>query len=166
MMRQTALALSLCAGIASCAPTNVTGPTAQIKNGTLQGVYSPEYDQDFFLGIPYAQPPVGSLRFRTPVALNESWSGAKPATQYSSAVSGMLVTHRKEALLIPSSAMDMEVTSGATQSRRTASTSMLFVQPDVRTRSSPLLSGSTEAATSWEVVWISATTRPSRLRTP
>jgi hypothetical protein len=79
MMRQTALALSVCAGIASCAPTNVTGPTAQIKNGTLQGVYSPEYDQDFFLGIPYAQPPVGNLRFRSPVALNESWSGAKTA---------------------------------------------------------------------------------------
>ncbi|KAF2633661.1 alpha/beta-hydrolase [Macroventuria anomochaeta] len=83
MLRKTALALSLYAGLTSCAPTNVTGPTAHVKNGTYQGVYSPEYNQDYFLGIPYAQPPVGNLRFRNPVSLNQSWSGVKPATQYS-----------------------------------------------------------------------------------
>lgn len=86
MMRKTALLLSLCASIASCAPTHAAGPTACVKNGTYQGVYSPEYNQDHFLGIPYAEPPVGNLRFRNPVGLNQSWSGAKPATQYSSAV--------------------------------------------------------------------------------
>lgn len=30
-------------------------PTAAVKNGTYAGVYSAKYDQDFFLGIPYAQ---------------------------------------------------------------------------------------------------------------
>lgn len=36
-----------------------TSPTVTVKNGTYGGVYSPQYDQDFFLGIPYAQ--VGEL---------------------------------------------------------------------------------------------------------
>ncbi|KAL3455984.1 Alpha/Beta hydrolase protein [Aspergillus heterothallicus] len=45
-----------------------------VKNGTLIGAYSSEYNQDFVLGIPYAQPPVGNLRYRHPQALNESWT--------------------------------------------------------------------------------------------
>ncbi|KAH6616573.1 carboxylesterase family protein-like protein [Boeremia exigua] len=88
MMRKAALVLSLSASIASCAPTNVTGPTARVRNGTYQGVYSPEYNQDYFLGIPYAQPPVGSLRFRNPVSLNQSWTDTRPAAQYSTACYG------------------------------------------------------------------------------
>ena len=86
MLRITALALSLCASLAICVPTNSTGPVAHLKNGTYQGVYSPEYNQDYFLGIPYAQPPVGNLRFRNPVGLNQSWNGVRPATQYSGEV--------------------------------------------------------------------------------
>src|SRR4051794_30962315 len=30
-------------------------PSVTIANGTYIGLHSPEYDQDFFLGIPYAQ---------------------------------------------------------------------------------------------------------------
>jgi hypothetical protein len=30
-------------------------PTVRVKNGTYSGIYSPEYGQDFFLGMPYAQ---------------------------------------------------------------------------------------------------------------
>lgn len=30
-------------------------PTVRVKNGTYSGIHSPQYDQDFFLGIPYAQ---------------------------------------------------------------------------------------------------------------
>ena len=45
-------------------------PTAVVRNGTYKGVYSPQYDQDFFLGIPYSQPPVKELRFRNPKPLN------------------------------------------------------------------------------------------------
>lgn len=38
------------------AATNTSSsPTATVKNGTYQGLYSPEYDQDFFLGMRYAQ---------------------------------------------------------------------------------------------------------------
>ena len=58
-------------------------PKAQVLNGTYTGVHSPEYNQDFFLGIPYAQPPVGNLRFRQAQSLNSSWCDSKNATSYS-----------------------------------------------------------------------------------
>ncbi|KAJ5519578.1 Carboxylesterase type B [Penicillium fimorum] len=37
----------------------------------------------FFLGMPYAQQPVGSLRFTVPQSLNASWDDTRDATQYS-----------------------------------------------------------------------------------
>jgi hypothetical protein len=30
-------------------------PVVTVKNGSYSGVYNPTYNQDFFLGIPYAQ---------------------------------------------------------------------------------------------------------------
>jgi hypothetical protein len=33
----------------------VATPVATVKNGSYSGVYNPTYQQDFFLGIPYAQ---------------------------------------------------------------------------------------------------------------
>jgi len=62
-------------------------PSAQVKNGTYEGVYSDEYDQDYFLGVPFAQPPIGNLRFRLPQSLNSSWDGTHGAKEYSSEVS-------------------------------------------------------------------------------
>lgn len=32
-----------------------TTPVVTVKNGSYEGVYSPEYGQDFFLGMRYAQ---------------------------------------------------------------------------------------------------------------
>lgn len=83
MLRNAALATALFFGLAV---SDAAVPTAQTKNGTYVGIHSAEYDQDFFLGIPYAQPPVGSLRFRNPVGLNTTWDETKPATQYSTEV--------------------------------------------------------------------------------
>lgn len=60
-----------------------TPPSATTKNGTYIGRYEPAYDTDYFLGMPFAQPPVGDLRFRTPRSLNESWSDTRNATEYS-----------------------------------------------------------------------------------
>lgn len=58
-------------------------PLATTKNGTYQGRYLAEYDQDVFLGMPYAQPPVGDLRFRWPRGLdNASFAGVRDASQY------------------------------------------------------------------------------------
>ncbi|KAL4150163.1 hypothetical protein PRNP1_009569 [Phytophthora ramorum] len=58
-------------------------PTVTVKNGSYYGVYQDTYDQDLFLGMPYAQPPVGDLRFRNPEPLNSTWSDSKNATEYS-----------------------------------------------------------------------------------
>jgi carboxylesterase type B len=59
-----------------------SGPTVTVKNGTINGVHSSSYNQDFFLGIPYAQPPVDELRFRNPQSLNSTFSSTLEATQY------------------------------------------------------------------------------------
>lgn len=85
MLPISAVAFSFAIGLASGAPYP-TAPTAHVKNGTYVGVHAADYNQDYFLGIPYAQPPVGSLRFRNPVGLNQSWSDARPATAYSGEV--------------------------------------------------------------------------------
>ncbi|KAF2270245.1 alpha/beta-hydrolase [Lojkania enalia] len=63
-------------------------PFVQTKNGTIEGVYSAVHNQDFFLGIPYAQPPVGALRFRVPQPLNTKFSSTYSATEYSAACVG------------------------------------------------------------------------------
>ena len=69
-------------GVAYAAPKQ-SSPTAAVRNGTYTGVYSAGYDQVFFLGMPYAQQPVGNLRFTVPQSLNESWSGSRDAKEYS-----------------------------------------------------------------------------------
>ena len=69
-------------------PRQTGPPTATVRNGTYQGIRNPTFSQDFFLGIPFAQPPTDDLRFRNPVSLNTSWTGARNATQYGHACYG------------------------------------------------------------------------------
>ena len=57
-------------------------PVATVRNGSYYGTHSSTYNQDFFLGIPFAQPPLQQLRFANPQSLNWTWSGALPATNY------------------------------------------------------------------------------------
>lgn len=57
-------------------------PTVTVKNGSYYGFNLPHYDQDLFLGVPYAQPPVGDLRFRVSQPLNSSWTDSRNATEY------------------------------------------------------------------------------------
>lgn len=63
------------------------GPLVKILNGTLEGYSLTDPAQDVFLGIPYAQAPVGDLRFRAPQSLNETWEGTKTVVAYSPVVS-------------------------------------------------------------------------------
>lgn len=63
----------------------LSNPTATVRNGTLEGLYAPTFDQDLFLGIPYAQDTSGVNRFRIPQALNETWAGIRDAKNYSNA---------------------------------------------------------------------------------
>ncbi|KAJ7820337.1 alpha/beta-hydrolase [Mycena olivaceomarginata] len=69
--------------LAALAFTAVAGlqPSVTIKNGTVQGIDLPQFNQSLFLGIPYAQPPVGDLRLRPPRSINASF-GTLDATAY------------------------------------------------------------------------------------
>ncbi|KAJ9137868.1 Carboxylic ester hydrolase [Pleurostoma richardsiae] len=84
------LLLSISCSLSNASPSrwpikrdSTQSPTVAIKNGSYYGLYLPTYDEDLFLGMPYAQPPTGDLRFRVPQPLNSSWTGTKNATQYS-----------------------------------------------------------------------------------
>lgn len=68
-------------------------PAIKVRNGTYTGVHSEEFNQDFFLGIPYAQQPVGNLRFRVPQSLNETWDGERNATEFGAACPGYQVSN-------------------------------------------------------------------------
>jgi hypothetical protein len=57
-------------------------PTAKTVNGSYYGVYSAPYNQDLFLGIPFAKPPISNLRFANPEHLDFAWEGDLPATGY------------------------------------------------------------------------------------
>lgn len=57
-------------------------PTVTVKNGSYYGTHLPTYDEDVFLGMPFAYPPLEDLRFRNPQSLNTTWSGVLPATDY------------------------------------------------------------------------------------
>lgn len=63
--------------------TNRPLPTVKVLNGTYTGLHSSTYNEDFFLGIPYAQPPVNNLRFTVPQSLNSTFNEPRAATAYS-----------------------------------------------------------------------------------
>ncbi|KAK1985568.1 carboxylesterase [Colletotrichum cereale] len=81
------LVLLSCSGPSECLiPVDqhhkVSPPSVRLANGTFVGVRNEQYAQDFFLGIPYAKPPLGSLRYAPPQPLNESFNEPKSATEY------------------------------------------------------------------------------------
>ncbi|KAJ7046421.1 Alpha/Beta hydrolase protein [Mycena alexandri] len=71
-------ALSLQVGTAVGA--TLAAPTVTLDAGTFTGTVSSIHTQSF-LGIPFAQPPVGDLRFRLPVA-NSAYNGTHSATAF------------------------------------------------------------------------------------
>lgn len=58
-------------------------PTAELVNGTIEGVYLPTYNQDVWLGIPFAEPPIENNRYRRPKSLNGSWDDVRTYETYS-----------------------------------------------------------------------------------
>ena len=66
----------------SCPTAHHAAPIVDLSNGTYRGTYNQHYHQDLFLGMPYAQPPVGSLRFSSPKALDKAWKGHRDAKEF------------------------------------------------------------------------------------
>lgn len=75
--------LSTAAVIQSTSIRQEAAPSVQVRNGSYYGQFNANYNQDMFLGIPYAQPPVDDLRFRPPQPLSTTWNGTRNATEYS-----------------------------------------------------------------------------------
>ncbi|GAA5837353.1 hypothetical protein JCM11251_004974 [Rhodosporidiobolus azoricus] len=97
MLAASLLSLLAASGFASASPLVERGaalprtrqtrqssstPTVQVQNGTLQGRYEAAFEQDIFLNVPYAAPPVGDLRLANPVPYNSSWAEARDATTW------------------------------------------------------------------------------------
>ncbi|KAL4963720.1 Alpha/Beta hydrolase protein [Aspergillus stella-maris] len=59
---------------------HIVPPRATIENGTYVGVRNSNYAVDYFLGVPFAQAPVGNLRLAPPRSLNVSFSNPRNAT--------------------------------------------------------------------------------------
>ncbi len=51
------------------------------QNGILEGHYDTKNGIQKYLGVPFAQPPVGDLRWKAPQPL-ENWEGVRPAKQF------------------------------------------------------------------------------------
>jgi para-nitrobenzyl esterase len=66
------------AGLLGAAAVAAPETQAQTTEGALAGLWQPGYR--LFQGIPYAEPPVGNLRWRAPQTL-KPWTGVRPALQ-------------------------------------------------------------------------------------
>ncbi|MBN9662226.1 MAG: carboxylesterase family protein [Acidobacteria bacterium] len=76
--------LSACAPflLAACAFAAAdNSPIADTAAGKVRGVALPAPGGAVFKGIPFAQPPVGDLRWKPPVAA-KAWTGVREATEY------------------------------------------------------------------------------------
>ncbi len=76
-MRTTLAAISLAVVVVV---GTTRAQTVITRNGTIQGIKCNSTDVNSFLSIPYAEPPVGSLRFAATVPSPGSYSGTLQAT--------------------------------------------------------------------------------------
>jgi para-nitrobenzyl esterase len=72
------LITAIAIGFGACTETN---PVLQVDGGQLQGVATNTEGVYVYRGIPYAAPPVGSLRWKAPQAVL-SWEGVKIAEKF------------------------------------------------------------------------------------
>lgn len=125
-------------------------PTAHVLNGTYAGVRNAHYQQDFFLGMPYAQQPVGDLRFTVPKSLNESWEGVRDAKEYSDICVGYGVSQRvyvsQLCMRRLTSDPSRRTKSGTALQRRVLPSTSSVVLLPARTRTFLSAFGSTEGA--------------------
>ncbi|MEL6191620.1 MAG: carboxylesterase family protein [Bacteroidota bacterium] len=60
---------------------NAFAVQAQVEQGIIEGEYHTEDGIQTYLGVPYAKPPVGELRWKAPQPL-ESWEGVKMTKKF------------------------------------------------------------------------------------
>lgn len=77
-MRNLLIVASLAGGLMVASPA-LAQPTAKIAAGTIEGVK--KEGVRVFLGVPYAEPPVGDLRWREPQPV-KPWPGVRAATRF------------------------------------------------------------------------------------
>nr|HRC89949.1 carboxylesterase family protein [Bacteroidales bacterium] len=65
----------------SCGEKKISGQV-KVENGIIQGIVAD--DLIIFKGVPFAEPPVGDLRWKAP-QLVKNWEGIKQATQFAPA---------------------------------------------------------------------------------
>ncbi|KAH8895930.1 alpha/beta-hydrolase [Thozetella sp. PMI_491] len=58
-----------------------SAPSVKVANGTLQGAKCASKDINYFLSIPYAEPPVGDGRFAAPKSFDRAYNGTLDATK-------------------------------------------------------------------------------------
>lgn len=54
---------------------------AKVENGIIEGLYDTQTGLQLYLGIPYAKPPTGDLRWKAPQPLNK-WNGVKETKKF------------------------------------------------------------------------------------
>ncbi|CCM05063.1 uncharacterized protein FIBRA_07269 [Fibroporia radiculosa] len=82
MLRRVALFSVLAARLALGAPATEGKPVVDLSYGSFQGTVTG--NTTMFLGMPYASPPIGALRFEPP-QLPVPFAGVRQATQFGSA---------------------------------------------------------------------------------
>ena len=76
--------LILCLGLQISAysqQTNAFPVQATIANGTIEGLYNTHTGIQTYFGIPFAQPPVGNLRWKAPQPVS-NWKGVKETKKF------------------------------------------------------------------------------------
>ena len=78
-MKRPMLSVALC--VLLLAGKAFAADQVRISNGAIESTAAPRDGVRSFKGIPFAQPPVGDLRWREPLPL-KNWTGVRNADQF------------------------------------------------------------------------------------